>query len=309
MEIVRYNDSLKTEWERVVTQSKNGNFLHLRDYMEYHIDRFEDQSIMIFSHGKPVAVFPCNKEKELIVSHAGLTYGGLLFGKDVHASDILKIFFDITNYYKLIGAKRILYKSIPHVYHKYPAEEDLYALFCMNSCLYRRDISSVIEISERPKFSDSRKNTARKSEKSGVTLSEQTDFYEFHLLVSNTLSKYGCSPVHTIAELNLLKGRFPSKIRVFSALLGEELLATTLIYDFGHIVHTQYLASSEHGRVLGALDYLLIQLIEKVFFNKKYLSFGISTEEQGRYLNEGLIRQKEGFGGRGIVHDFYQWML
>lgn len=281
----------------------------MRDYMEYHADRFEDHSVLIYSDGKPVAVFPCTKDCDSFVSHAGLTYGGLLCDKSIHASDVIAIFQQLGEYFRSMGGKRLIYKAVPHVFHTYPAEEDLYALFRLNARLTRRDISSVIEIAKRPKFSDSRKNTARKSEKAGVELSECVSFEEFHILLSSVLVKFGKTPVHSLDELNLLKSRFPENIRLFGAVLDGSLLAASLVYDFGHIVHTQYMASSETGRNLGALDFLLIYLVSQVFGDRKYFSFGVSTEDQGRFMNEGLIRQKEGFGGRAVVYDFYEWEL
>ena len=41
-----------------------------------------------------------------------------------------------------------------------------------------------------------------------------------------------------------------------------------------------------------------MQLIEDVFSAKRWFDFGISTEDDGRILNQGLIEQKEGFGAR-----------
>ncbi|WP_200862016.1 GNAT family N-acetyltransferase [Pseudogulbenkiania ferrooxidans] len=308
-QIIKYTPEFKDDWDKVVQASKNGNFLHFRGYMDYHRERFNDESILISSEGKLVAVFPCNQVNTSIISHGGLTYGGLLYGNSLHAAEILEIFSSINHYFKAFGCEKVLYKAVPHVFHKYPAEEDLYALFRLDAKLVRRDISSVIELSTRPKLSDSRKNTARKAQKAGVVFEELTDLSSFHNLLSSVLAKFNCSPVHTDAELQLLHRSFPKNIRLFGALLSGKLLAAALIYDFGHIVHSQYLASSDEGRTLGALDYVLIQLIDVVFSDKKYFSFGVSTEEQGRVLNEGLIRQKEGFGGRGVVHDFYEWTL
>ena len=46
-----------------------------------------------------------------------------------------------------------------------------------------------------------------------------------------------------------------------------------------------------------------------LYADRRYFSFGISTEQAGQYLNEGLIAQKEGFGARTVVHDFYEWNL
>ena len=50
------------------------------------------------------------------------------------------------------------------------------------------------------------------------------------------------------------------------------------------------------------MDYL----INQQYTDKEYFDFGISTEDNGRYLNEGLITQKQEFGGRGVVYDFYE---
>ena len=41
----------------------------------------------------------------------------------------------------------------------------------------------------------------------------------------------------------------------------------------------------------------------------EWLDLGTSNEMQGRYLNEGLIHQKEGFGARGVCYDCYEMNL
>mgnify|MGYP006969164291 CR=1 FL=1 len=53
-------------------------------------------------------------------------------------------------------------------------------------------------------------------------------------------------------------------------------------------------------------DYVIEMLnITKRFAGKKYFDFGISVEDGGRYLNNGLIAYKERLGGRAIVYDTY----
>jgi len=307
--IVKYASELKNEWDEVINKSKNGTFLHLRDYMDYHRDRFSDKSILFYQKDTPIAVFPCTAQNSIIVSHGGLTYGGLIYGKGVSALSVLDIFEALKSYYKAAGYKKILYKPVPRIFQKYPSDEDLYSLFRMDAKLYRRDLSSVIELANRPKLSDSRKNTARKASKAGARFEETSDIKVFHELLESVLIKFNITPVHSAAEIEKLKLRFPKNIRIFGVFLKEKLLAASLVFDFGHVVHTQYLASSHEGRNLGALDFLIINLIEVTFSDKQFISFGISTEKQGQFLNEGLIKQKEGFGGRGIVHDFYEWNL
>lgn len=304
-----YLHELKSEWDEAIKRSKNGNFLHLRDYMDYHAHRFDEQSVIVARKGKPVAVFPCNRQGDSIISHGGLTYGGLIYGTDLHAAEVLEIFGLLVNHYQALGARTLRYKAIPHIFHRYPAEEDLYALFRLDAKLVRRDLSSAIPLASRIKLSDSRKCTIRKSEKNGVAFVADASLQEFYSLLEAVLSKFGSTPVHTLAELELLQSRFPTQIRLFGAVKDGRFLAGALAYDFDQVAHTQYLASSDEGRELGALDFVLAKLLDSVYADRRYFSFGISTEQEGRYLNEGLIFQKEGFGGRAVVHDFYELEL
>lgn len=304
--VKRYTLSLKSEWDQVVTQSKNGNFLHLRNYMDYHVDRFDEQSILFFRNGTPLAIFPCNRVDNIIISHSGLTYAGLIYGTELKANEVITIFSIICEYYKALGANVIRYKAVPHIFHRYPAEEDIYALFLHRAHLTRRDLSTAIPIEHKLKLSDSRKNTIRKAEKNNLTLVDDKNLNEFHSLLSSVLKKFDAKPVHSIAELTLLQSRFPNQIKLYTARKSGELLAGSILYDFGEVVHTQYLASSIEGRKIGALDFVIKNLLDSIYMKRRYFSFGISTENHGRTLNEGLIFQKEGFGGRGITHDVYE---
>ncbi|MCW2473043.1 GNAT family N-acetyltransferase [Candidatus Symbiopectobacterium sp. NZEC151] len=297
------------DWDKVVDSSKNGVFLFKIDFFKYHEEKFNDESLIIYKKNKPVAIFPANGISDVLYTHSGLTYGGLVYGQDLHAKDVILIFQSLRLYYKDKGYKKIIYKLIPSIFRNYPSDEDVYALFINKTSLIRRDLSSVIELKNRPKFSDSRKNTIQKAKKNNVIINLSADFASFHLLLSSVLAKFGAQPVHSAEELILLASRFPNNINLYTAKKDEEIIAGCLVFDFGCVVHTQYLASSPEGRTLGALDYLLATLIQQVYQEKKYFSFGISTEQSGTFLNEGLIAQKEGFGGRGIVHDFYEWDL
>lgn len=306
IEFLRYAPGLESVWDQIVKESKNGNFLHLRDYMGYHAHRFDEYSVVISREGKPIAVFPCNRVSDQIISHGGLTYGGLIYGVDVRAAEMLGILQQLVQYYKDVGIKSIRYKAIPHIYHSRPAEEDLYALFRLNAKLYRRDIACVIQMQNRMKFSRMRRSNIEKAEKNGLEFQEGDFFEEFHQLLTEVIGKFGTTPTHSLDELQLLHGRFPDSIRLFGAFKEQQLFAGALIYDFGHVAHLQYVANSDEGRKFGALDFIIGHLIENVFSSRQYFSFGTSNEQEGQYLNEGLIFQKEGFGGRGVVHDYYE---
>ncbi len=296
-------------WNRIVAASRSGNFLHNRGYMDYHADRFEDASLVVEESGKAVAVFPASRHGDEVVSHGGLTYGGLLSGANLRADGTLAVMRMLFEFYRDSGIDRVVYKAIPAVFHSYPCEEDLYALFRCQARLFRRDISSVVDLSRPLPFSKGRKWSINKSRKTQVYIEEASDFGEFHDLLSETLANFGAKPTHSLEELKLLHSRFSRQIRLYECRLGDELLAGAVIYDFIDVVHTQYLASSPRGREVGALDRLVADLMREIYGNRRYFSFGISTEGGGKVLNSGLVAQKEGFGARAVVHDFYEVLL
>lgn len=306
MEIVRYTISQAEIWNDFVSKSKNGIFLFNRNYLDYHKHRFADHSLMVLKNQKVVALLPANEEGTEIHSHGGLTFGSLIMGYELKATEVLEIFNLIKKYYSALGFKKLIYKTIPSVFHKYPAEEDLYALFRNNAKLVRRDISSVIALQNKIRFSETKKQSVRKCEKLGIVISENKNFEEYWNLLASVLDKFGTKPVHSIEEIKRLQSFFSKNIRLFEARINNELLAGILIYDFKKTVHTQYMANSNEGRKMGALDFLNYNLIDKVFSEREYFSFGISTTAQGEELNEGLIQQKEMMGSRGIAIDFYE---
>jgi hypothetical protein len=86
-------------------------------------------------------------------------------------------------------------------------------------------------------------------------------------------------------------------------------LAGAVIYETHNVAHAQYLANSDKGRDLGALDLVIDRLLKDVYQKKTFFDFGISTTDNGHFLNSGLLAQKEGFGARAWVHDFYEIRL
>ena len=73
IEIIRYNEERKEQWDAFVRVSRNGTFLFERNYMDYHSDRFVDFSLMVFNDGQLCALFPAtlNAEKLAVVSQGG----------------------------------------------------------------------------------------------------------------------------------------------------------------------------------------------------------------------------------------------
>ncbi|MGN1152905.1 MAG: GNAT family N-acetyltransferase [Candidatus Gastranaerophilaceae bacterium] len=311
MKIVHYASDYKKEWDSFVDAAKNPLFMHKRDFMEYHSDRFEDCSLMFFDEkDKLIALLPANIKDNILYSHQGLTYGGFIIGSDMKQTKMLECFDELKNFMQEKGIEKLVYKTIPHIFHKYPAEEDLYALFVNNAKLIKIEPSTTIFLKNAYKMPKGRKAQISRAKREGVAIEESTDFKTFIDLENNVLTKkHNTKAVHTAEELELLHSRFPDNIKLYIANLDGRIIAGTLIFEYENIVHTQYLAADDTAREIGGLDLLIKTLIDKYKETKTYFDFGISTEDAGKYLNEGLIRQKEGFGGRTTVYQTWEYNI
>lgn len=311
MEIRRYRREDKELWNSFVNKARNATFLFDRNYMDYHADRFDDNSFMFYHKGKLKAVLPANVAGDTLYSHQGLTYGGLLLDKKATVEDVLECFDSMNSWLRENGISKVVYKALPWIYQQYPSEEDLYALtWKCKAQLISRNIASTIVIDNKLKFAESRKSGIRKALSLNIEVGESNDVDGFwHVLEDNLGNRYNAKPVHTSSEMKLLMSRFPNNIRLYVAKMNGEIVGGTLIYVTPKVVHTQYISASVEGKKHGALDLLFDYIINKVYANCRYFDFGKSTEQGGAYLNEPLIFQKEGFGGRGVCYDWYQWEL
>lgn len=307
--IERYAPERKRAWDDFVRVGKNATFLFHRDYMDYHRDRFRDHSLMIYRGHKLLALLPANLSASgMLVSHEGLTYGGLVLRRTASLADVLACFNAVLSYLHKVGISKLLFKQLPVFYNTLPDDDLRYVLFLLGARLVRRDCALVVNQNDRLPFRRGRKGRIHKARRQGLRVAEETTFAPFweQLLVPRLGNRYHVKPTHTIEEITLLAGRFPENIRQFSAYYGDELVAGTVIYETPTVAHAQYIAASEQGRQLSALDFLFSWLIEERYASKKYFDLGICNEQEGRALNYGLLDWKEGFGARSYAHDFYE---
>lgn len=311
MKAVVYEQEMAPQWDAMVRASRNGTFLHERNFMDYHKDRFTDASLLFFNDkDEPTGLLPANisADNTRISSHAGLTYGGFILMPNTSLTDVKDMMKAAAETYLKMGATQLIYKPIPYIYHRYPTDEDLYWLFRSQAILEARAASSAILLEGDLK----EKLWARKTKKKAceaLTLHEGTDKLDsFWTIVNEVLStRHNTRPVHSVEEMKLLCSRFPEHIKLFTVINAEgKVITGSLLFVTETTVHVQYMEAGDEGRQRRALDWLIRQLI--AYFaaeGKRYFEFGISTENGGRLLNEGLAYQKEGFGGRTICYDTY----
>nr|WP_291529147.1 GNAT family N-acetyltransferase [Bacteroides sp. UBA939] len=310
-QVLRYSAEQKERWDRFVHRSRNGTFLLLRDYMDYHTDRFTDCSLLIYCNRKPVALLPGNISGGCYYSHQGLTYGGMLLSPSITLQKVESAFLTALEYLRTEhGITSLVYRAIPHIYHRYPSEEDLFVLTRLGATLAARSISSTVLPGNCLPFRTLRSRQQKRAEKYNLRITEDEDFAAFwHILEDNLRECHDAMPVHSLDEITRLHRNFPRRISLFRVCEGAGTLGGCVIYETDEVAHVQYIAASPRGKKYGALDLLFHHLIHVRYARKQYFDFGISTEQGGRVLNEGLLFQKEGFGARAIMYDVYELKL
>ncbi len=313
MNLRRFTASDQSQWDDFVAGSRNGTFLFLRGYMDYHADRFTDHSLLFFDEKQHlVALLPANEADNELYSHQGLTYGGFILGVKSNAVIVMQLFDTLLNYARTRGFRKIHYKPVPTIYQMYPTEEELYALWRYGAqqecCLISTTVSlkgtMQIEVERR------RRRGMNKAEEQGMIIQSEGSLDVFWpIMEQNLLETYGAAPVHTLAEMQLLQSRFPRQIRCLLVRNHRnEAVAGAVLYEANsRAVHVQYGHATPEGKNSGALDLLYLSLID--YYRQRtrveYFDFGTSNEQRGKYLNENLIAQKAGFGGRGVAYQCY----
>ena len=312
IDIIRYTPDRADEWNAFVAASRNGTFLFDRHYMDYHADRFRDHSLLFYAKGRLVAVLPANVADGVLCSHQGLTYGGLVSGLQLTVADTCTLFAELNGYLRAEGISRVVYKCIPWIYHQLPAEEDVYAMHHIcKARLAARDFATCVFLQQHVRWERVRRRGVARAQQAGLTVRRSTDFGPFwQVLADNLGQKYGVRPVHTLAEIELLHSRFPENIVLYVAEQGGEVLGGVVLYVTPQVVHAQYSSATPLGKQLGAMDFLYDQIMQRDYAHYPYFDFGRSTDNaDGSSLNRSLVFQKEGYGGRGLCYDIYEYDL
>lgn len=306
LRVLRYCSNRKKQWDTFVQNAKNATFLHERDFMEYHQERFEDFSLLVFQAEKLIALLPANRTKDCIFSHQGLTYGGLVLAKKIKFEVILAVFSEILQFLKKEKVQELRLKLIPEIYRDYPSDEIEYLLFLVKAQLFRRDLSAAIYNPNRIPLQSNRKEGVKKARSQRLHIKKVKEFTSFweEILEPNLWKKHEAMPVHTAEEIERLAEKF-QQIQQFNVYAQKELVGGATIFVTKNVAHVQYISANNRRQELGTLDFLFQYLIEEEFAHKPYFDFGTSNENRGQNVNRGLLYWKECFGARGIVHDFY----
>lgn len=306
-EIRRYQSSERGAWDTLVRSARNGVFLFERDHFEYHADRFVDASRMVWHRGTPVALLPAHavetERGPMLVSHAGLTFGGLVLADSLRAQDTLGIVDMLVGTLRSEGWRVLRIRPVPHIFHRQPSEDEYHAWLRCGARIVRSDLAHTIDLARRPRLAGGRRNALSRARRHGVYVRRSDDWDTAWSILERVLHlRHGIRPAHSVHEIRALAQRF-DRISLHGAFVASEsgsprMLAIAVTYAYDGVLHTQYLAACDEGREVGALDAVISDLLDRSPAEMRWLSFGASTYDEGRRLNAGLAAQKEMFGGR-----------
>ena len=303
--VMPYRPEQAADWDAFVERSPNGLMLFRRGYMDYHADRFTDASLWLSEDGRPVAVLPASRNGDTVVSHGGLTFGGLVLAPEARLATVVEAAAALRDHARATGIRSLVYKQMPSFLFDPVASPDDYALHRAGATLLRVEPNLVVDLAARPPLQERRVRSARRAQRLGVEVRTSDDLAAFWQILEPVLARHGVRPVHSVAEIELLRSRFPGEITLRAAYLGDTMVAGSVLYRYGHALHSQYSAAAAAGRDAGALDLVFASLLEELEAPMRWLSFGISSEHGGTVLNEGLTAWKEGFGARCLPHLAY----
>jgi hypothetical protein len=284
-----------------VDKSKNATFLFKRDFIEYHQDRFEDFSLMVFKNEKLIAVLPANKVKDTLYSHQGLSYGGFLVLEDIKIEDYVNAFKSIMKFLCDIQIYKVTLKQLPFIYHKRLSGELDYILNSIKARTLSFDSYFVIDNLKNYRPNRNRKRALVKAFYNQLKLTdERIEYFWESILAKNLKSRFDVKPVHTIDEIKYLINKFPEQIKFYASVMGNDIKAGAIVFITDKVAHIQYSSGDIDRDETSALDFLFHQIIE-IYKGKDYLSFGSSSTDSTFKIDKGLAYWKESFGAKTII--------
>jgi hypothetical protein len=305
--VIRYRDEMKESWDSFVAQAKNGSFLFMRNYMEYHRDRFDDYSLLFVSKARVIACLPAHRIDDVLCSHRGLTFGGLIMHERIQLSQVMTVFRSLLDHMKSNGIRTLYYRHMPHPYHRLPAEEDIFVLSGLGARTVETKATCVAPVGTPVRYSPEIRRVVKRFATAGLTLRRSFNFAAFIAHCETYLwRRRGARPVHTGAELERLAALFPDNILLYVVERNSNFEGGLVIYRNAACARAQYVAQTTFGQEAQIMPAIYDHVSTKVLPTGTMFDFGPSTDPATGLLDESLHWYKESFGARTILLSSYQ---
>ena len=309
----------------IMAKNTNGEFINSLNYLSYHGKRFKEDSIVIRDKGSHVikGVFLATAAADnptTIVSHQGTTFAGPIYNlKDSYqtVNYVIRLMLSYyeekyhnicihvtPNYYAGQASGILDYVLLQNGYS--------YGMTALANIIRIENINSEEQLLEM--YETKRRNQVRKVLKSNEFVFRQVESISrdvWERMANNLQERHHVHPTHTYEEINSLQVKLPGFIVPYEVRhVSGEYAAFGLIYKFKNVFHTQYL-DMNYTYAADCPNLLLVHRLLMEARKEKFpvFSFGTSTENAGKYLNEGLWAYKSGYGGGSIILPVYSKIL
>lgn len=300
MLINKYSNELEKIWNDFVNSQCFGTIYHTRQFINYHPnDRFIDESILIFDNDELICVLPVCKRGEGYFSYSGATYGGPVIHKKYTKIKYMKLIIEkIFEYYD----NKIEFRLANDIYFN----ESSYILYFLLS----QKLKVYPELSWYIKTDDdfienitnkrNKKLLKRFINDKSITCSfynNNEDYIEFYKIVTKNLkNNHDSTPTHSLDEFLKVKDLLCDKQRLYLVKQYNDILGGVYVLKTTrNCWYTFYISRNiDFKKDNCSVSYLMYQIsIDAKKENVKYIDYGISTEEKGKLINEGLSDFKE----------------
>ncbi|MEP6617522.1 MAG: GNAT family N-acetyltransferase [Ginsengibacter sp.] len=311
--VKKYDESLLDVWDDfILSNHRNATFLHSRKFFLHNpLNLTGDASLLFYKKNRLICVLPAKfykkENRNIFHSHPASTYGGFVVDGSVGVAESMAIVEATIHFAKSESANEIIIRNPFRIFHQLPSDETDYAMWFYGFKIHSRELECAILIDENSakRYEDGTRRSIKKASKL-VEVGHSEKFEEFwEILTSNLYLKYKLKPVHTLEQILTLRELVGSEnIQLVVAEVGNKVVAGIVLFVFKTALHAQYIASDnsfQDMRPLNAVIDFIVQWGKKS--GHKYFNFGTANENEGRMINEGLFKFKEGFGGRGVLRE------
>lgn len=315
LNIIKYNEDHINIWDKFVEEELFGTIYHTRKFINYHpIDRFQDESILIYNDEEIVCILPCCKKGDNYFSYTGSTYGGPVISNKYSKIKYMKIIIDkIFEYYD----NKIEFRLANDIYFKESCYS-LYFLLSQKTKIYpelswyintENDfINNILHKRNRNNFKKSLLD-----ENISCNYSDDLEDYNkfYNILKKNLNTNHNSEPTHSLEEFLKIKELLQDKQQLYLVKNKKDILGGVYVIKVTEQCwYTFYISRNiDLDKTNMSVMYLMYTISENAKKNNvKYVDFGISTEDRGKLINEGLSDYKESSLG-GISNYRYLFLI
>ncbi len=303
-----------------VAGSRNGTIFHTRKFLAYHpAERFQDASLLFTDDNQLTGVLPAAVKDNILYAHPGASYGGLVVKPETTVKETGEMLTALLSY-----AKEKKYAGIsmlrlpPASLQKAFSEDQQYWLMQQGYTLTKCEMDGAIDLRGMKEadilesLTGKCRNMVRQAERAEVNVRLTEDFASFWPILESVLTgRHGTKPTHTLAEIQKLHELLPKGFRLLGAFIGKQMVGgIVLVTIHDKALYTLYMAQEYAHQEHHPMHLLLAEAMKLAIREKKnVLHLGVSTEDGGRKVNEGLFFFKESFGCRPVRRETWEIKL